>query len=124
MRVLVVEDSEVDQFLVVTFLENFFKNVTVETANDGLKALELCNTHDYDLTFLDINMPSMGGFEFLNSLCQAKCDPKIIMLSSSLHDEEREKALSYSCVGAYIEKPLKEENLEVIEAVLKGQTSG
>ena len=114
-----VEDSKVDQFLVVTFLENFFEDVTVETANDGLQALKLCDEHNYDLKFLDINMPSMGGFEFLDNHCKSKCDSNIIMLSSSLHDEEREKALSYSCVSAYIEKPLKKEHLDVIKSVLK-----
>lgn len=119
MRVLVVEDSKVDQFLVVTFLENFFEDVTIETANDGLQALELCGDHSYDLMFLDINMPSMGGFEFLDSYCKNKCASNIIMLSSSLHAEEKEKALSYGCVNSYIEKPLKKEHLKVIKAVFK-----
>jgi len=122
MKVLVVEDSKVDQFLVVTFLENFFEGVTVETANDGVQALELCGSQSYDLTFLDINMPSMGGFEFLDNHCENACNSHIIMLSSSLLDEEKEKALNYSCVHAYIEKPLKEKDIEVIKAVIKGRS--
>lgn len=123
MRVLVIEDSKVDQFLVITFLENFFEGVIVETVSNGLEALKLCNENTYDLKFLDINMPSMNGFEFLDKFCANTCEANIIMLSSSLHEEEKHKALSYGCVGAYIEKPLKKEHLTIIRKLLKVESS-
>jgi CheY-like chemotaxis protein len=68
------------------------------------------------IVFLDINMPEMNGFEFLDSLnnldlsvLEGKC--KIVMVTSSLNDKDKELALSYKLVSNYMEKPLTMEYL-------------
>lgn len=70
----------------------------------------------FSTIFLDINMPEMNGFEFLDALNEVVNDAHlsnytIIMVSSSLNDRDRERALSYKIVGDYLEKPLTLEYL-------------
>lgn len=63
-----------------------------------------------DRVFLDINMPLMDGWEFLEILTEEtehkKINTKISMLTSSLFPEDEAKALNYEYVDNYINKPL------------------
>lgn len=62
------------------------------------------------ILFLDINMPVMSGWDVLKELenleAPTKDKVKVFMLSSSVYNEDKEKAYSHSLVVEYIEKPL------------------
>ena len=68
-----------------------------------------------ELIFLDINMPLMDGFDFLEEFknypqpLQEKC--KVIMLSSSIHPSDVERAQSYPQCVKYMNKPLSKGSL-------------
>jgi CheY-like chemotaxis protein len=63
-----------------------------------------------DIIILDINMPVMNGWDFLNEFreLKRKIDAKIpvLVLSSSVDPEDKKRALSYDEVSDYISKPL------------------
>jgi two-component system, sensor histidine kinase len=61
LEILLVEDKPMNQKLAATILENSGHRVT--TANNGIEALELCRKRCFDLIFMDIQMPEMGGLE-------------------------------------------------------------
>ena len=70
-----------------------------------------------DVILLDINMPVMDGFEFLeefekNTDCNKHT--KVFMLTSSTQDEDRINSLKYSCVNGYFDKPLTIEHINEI----------
>ncbi|MFW5879662.1 MAG: response regulator [bacterium] len=72
-----------------------------------------------DVIFLDIDMPLMDGFQFLdefeklNDDTKKKC--KIVMLTSSINPQDVNKSKKYSYVKKYINKPLSQENLEKLD---------
>lgn len=114
-KVLLVEDDETTIFLTKLVLDNKeIKNIDI-TMN-GLEALLYIEKNCPDLIILDISMPIMDGFEFLdrrdkNNLCP---NSQIVILTSSIRPEDKKKAFSYNNVIDYMEKPLTSEKVDVI----------
>lgn len=113
--VLIVEDSEIDQFLHKSMIEDYNSDIEILMASDGQEALEVLEAADKvpDLIFLDINMPRMNGHEFLEAYCGGNCegpDPDkaavVVMLTSSSQTRDKEKGEAYDCVKQYMQKPL------------------
>jgi CheY-like chemotaxis protein len=59
-HILVVEDSKINQLVVKKILSGVGAKITI--ANDGLEALEILETHTFDLIIMDIQMPRMNGY--------------------------------------------------------------
>lgn len=71
------------------------------------------NTHDFDLLFLDINMPYLTGWEFLDKLVEFDIHfPKIIILSPSKSESDFQKSEKNPLVYDHFHEPLSEEMLE------------
>tara|TARA_R110002049_G_scaffold4504_3_gene31312 strand:+ start:11042 stop:11419 length:378 start_codon:yes stop_codon:yes gene_type:complete len=120
-RVLLVEDDETTNFISKIIL----KSAGFEYVDEVLNGMEACRhieTDCPDLIFLDINMPVMDGWEFLDEKkVKAPCkDAKIVILTSSTHPNDQERAENYSCVIAYFEKPLTIEKVEQLKHKLAG----
>jgi CheY-like chemotaxis protein len=115
--ILVVDDSESDQFISQLMIESYDPNIVVLSAYDGQEALEMLASDECkpDLILLDINMPRMNGHEFLEEYSK-KYDKQavVMMLTSSEQEADRERAMAYSCVKTYLIKPLDESQLEAI----------
>src|SRR4051812_43059363 len=111
LNILLVEDDELD---VMNVERAFKKNNLVNplyVAGNGLEALEMLRgdkmPKDRRLILLDLNMPKMGGIEFLKEL---RADPvlhalTVVVLTTS--DVERDKVKAYDLnVAGYILKPV------------------
>ncbi|MGO4912803.1 response regulator [Leeuwenhoekiella sp. W20_SRS_FM14] len=59
-----------------------------------------------DVIFLDLNMPVVNGWKFLDSLTEAKNFTKVVILTSSTSEIDREKAQNYTQVIDFLIKPL------------------
>jgi PAS domain S-box-containing protein len=59
--ILIVEDNPINQRVMTNYLEQ--KGYFYQVANNGMEALEKCEHFQFDLIFMDIEMPVMGGFE-------------------------------------------------------------
>jgi CheY-like chemotaxis protein len=115
--VLVVDDSESDQFISKLVIGNCDPNIVVLSAYDGQEALEMLASDECkpDLIFLDINMPRMNGHEFLEQYNKNIDQPVVIvMLTSSEQEVDRERSMAYPCVKTYLIKPLDESHLGAI----------
>ena len=86
----------------------------VTTFSDPVKALrKLENNEDIpDLIFLDINMPVVDGFDFLERMLGSYPTMKVIVLSSSVAADDVSTALSFDHVISYYTKPLRPEMVE------------
>lgn len=126
-KVLVIDDNSIDRYIAEISIKKagFAEEVVVkESAMEGLDYLSE-NSHDGaalpQLIFLDINMPGVNGFDFLEmfeklpQVVQDTCD--IMMLSSSLDPRDHNRVLESKHVSMFINKPLKREVLqEILEA--------
>jgi CheY-like chemotaxis protein len=115
IEVLLVEDSEADRFLFEAMLEDLSDSILIFQACDGEQARNMLLEEKVspNVIFLDINMPRMNGYEFLESSSSllSKKNIQVYMLTSSNREQDKEQAASYSCVKGYLEKPCTVEAL-------------
>ena len=108
-KILLVDDDDATNYLAREILIDMDAAREIVVVQDGDAACDLIQQNNCpDIIFLDVRMPRMSGFDFLNKLrkmevCK-KC--KIVLLTSSSRMEDREKALQYDNVLDYLEKPL------------------
>lgn len=82
--------------------------------DDALVYLKEKDTEGDYMIFLDINFPDRNGWDFLNEYKNFTIKSKVVVLSSSIDNRDREKARSYELVIDYITKPL---SMEFIKAL-------
>lgn len=127
--VMLVDDVRIDNFINQTLIEKcrFSKEVFVyHLASEALDYLNIAASLDNNSNFepfpeliiLDLNMPVIDGFSFLEQFEQIdehfRSGTKIVILTTSDRKEDRERAMSYSFVSNYLLKPLLADHLEQI----------
>lgn len=118
--ILVVDDDENDQFICDYTIRKYDPSIRVLKAFDGTEALDVLHSETPDAIILDINMPVMNGFEFLDRYAEEfeVHAPVVAMLTSSHLGKDRERAMQYSFVKSYFEKPLQADHLRVMAELL------
>lgn len=114
MTILLVEDSEDNRFLFNMYFKNM-SELTVDIANDGKEALEKFKEGNYDLVFMDIEMPLMDGYTTTKEIRSWErkkgAEPTtIIGLSAHATKDIKEKCLKAG-MNDYLSKPLKKKDL-------------
>ena len=98
LRVLVVDDDELDRFVIRRSFNALGEPVELIEVSDPREAVDAIQRHDPDITLLDIQMPEMNGFEVLQALEKADqasfAQHAVMMLSSSARQEDQKLAIS------------------------------
>jgi CheY-like chemotaxis protein len=123
-KLLLVDDDSAFNFLNRIILNTNGVNCDIEECLDGKSALDIVASSEKcpEVILLDLNMPVMDGFEFLDEFeKQNKCAgyTNVFILTSSNQEEDHKKALGYKCVKGYFDKPFCEDHIREILAVLK-----
>ncbi len=118
MQVLLVEDNPVNRTLTRRLLEKL--GCQVLTANDGEAAASLWQLHDFDLVFMDCQMPKMDGFEATRRLRRWEQDNlrervPVVALTASAMEEDEERCREAG-MDSFVAKPV---NIEMLRAVLE-----
>ena len=122
-KLLLIDDDEITNFAADVILSRVDTVTSYEIKDNGWDALEFlkgCRGSDQfpDLIFVDLNMPEMDGFEFIEryeaTFWAQHPTTKIRVLSSSVSERDRQRSLSYPCVSDYTYKPLTEQKLTEI----------
>ncbi|MCD1263869.1 response regulator [Shinella sp. AETb1-6] len=118
--ILVVDDDENDQFICEYTIRKYDPAIHVLKAFDGAEALDVLRGDTPDAIILDINMPVMNGFEFLDRYAEEfeVHAPIVAMLTSSRLGKDRERAMQYDFVKSYFEKPLVPDHLRMMDELL------
>ena len=127
-RILVAEDNPANLRMFTEFLTSI-GYVTVR-AKDGLEALEIMSRQDFDLVFMDVQMPRLDGLETVRRLragaCgQASSRTPVVALTARTSRGDQERCLQAGMTG-YLPKPVSLDDLEktaalhVAQEVLEG----
>jgi CheY-like chemotaxis protein len=100
----------------------FEKTISFQYPDNALGFLKTPDCPDIDVLFLDINMPRLNGFEFLDRAV-TEVGPTftkivIVMLTTSLNPKDQEHAASFKIVKGFLNTPLKIEDLERVATLL------
>lgn len=117
-RFLSIDDDEIFNFLNQRILELSGTLGKLQSFTSARKALDFLNENTAhpdqwpEIILLDIRMPGMDGFEFLDQFQQLPAalmkKVKVFMLTSSIDERDRSRATTYPCVLGYYSKPLSE----------------
>lgn len=117
LNVLLVDDSDVDSFVIAETLQESKFDLKLNRFDSPSKAIGFFNSvskkEDYpDVLLLDLNLPIMDGYEFLDELDEIidldEGDPfHIFVLTSSIHARDLEKLEKYPVVTRFMNKPLE-----------------
>lgn len=131
--VLCIDDDPITLMLckMVINKSGFSKEIaTAKNGEDALLYFDTLKQNNSDsefkkhpqLIFLDLNMPVMGGWEFLDSFGTEKYSDynktKIIILSSTINPEDIEKSKKYPMVIDFLSKPISKEMLEYLKEII------
>lgn len=133
-RYLLVDDDATSNLICELNIKKIEPQATVRAFNDPEEALscmkEYClpDEDSFCILFLNINMPTMTGWEFLDAFNEVCPDIqkkfKIYVLTSSIEDFSEEKEV-YPCVAGFLSKPLLRGKLEkIIEEIADVDVSG
>ncbi|WP_296622386.1 response regulator [Marivirga sp.] len=120
MKILLVEDNEIDVVLTTAYLEEAYSDLTLDIVNNGADAIDLIlQQHEFshceepDLVLLDLNLPKIDGLEVLQIVknTQEKRHIPIIILTTSVLKSDKKFALHNGAL-AFFEKPLDVEQLK------------
>ena len=109
-NILIAEDNIINQKLIT----NIFKllGYKADIAANGIEALDAIKRKNYDLIFMDIQMPQMNGYEATRIIVQRRKEerPVIIAMTANAMTGDREKCIEAG-MDDYITKPMRIENL-------------
>lgn len=129
-RILIVDDSDADLLYSSLVVERAAISEAVHAVGSAAEALELLQDSaalKVDLVLLDINMPEMDGFEFLEAYARLGLSlterSVVVMLTSSPDPRDRERAFASPHVKGYVTKPIDiaaaQGLLELVDAAMR-----
>ncbi|WOK04859.1 response regulator [Imperialibacter roseus] len=118
-RIFLIDDDEIFLMISTVNLKTVCSDVEILTATNGQEGLLQLNSAQPNVILLDVNMPVMGGWEFLEKLSDVgigvNLDFPIYITTSSVDPEDKRRAQLHPLVKGFIEKPLTAEKIREME---------
>ncbi len=111
LRVLAVDDNKLNVVILAKILNNM--GMQADLAYNGLQALQMCESVEYDIIFMDVHMPEMDGFETTKRIRRNNRKTLILGLSADATNSSIEEGIR-SGMDYYLTKPLNKTKLSEI----------
>jgi CheY-like chemotaxis protein len=132
-KIFVIDDNDIDRYIITSMMERYKFAKDAPEFNMAQKALDWLEENKHsastlpEIILLDINMPEMNGFEFLDAFerfpAEMKKQISIFILTSSNNPDDAERADANPLVCGFLNKPLNEAKLNEIKAQVKGSSA-
>lgn len=117
-KIVLVDDMEIFNFIMKKLIKNVNAIHQVYDFTDGQLALTSLEELEPNIIFLDLNMPIIDGWTFLENMQERKLPHKVFILTSSTSELDRQRSLNYNNVVDFLIKPLKQETIaDLLQAV-------
>jgi CheY-like chemotaxis protein len=114
MKILVTDDSKMARKMVIKTLTDLLEDkVEIHEAQNGLEALEAYKKILPKITFLDLTMPVMDGFEALEKIKEFDKDAKVVIISADIQKLSMDKALQLGAFN-FVKKPIDATKMQQI----------
>jgi CheY-like chemotaxis protein len=119
-NIYLIDDQPIANFITRKLLELEGYKENVQDFINPVEAFAIVEQEKEEaLIFLDLNMPEMTGWEFLDEMRRKSVKHKTIVLTSSTSQLDQQKALEYPCVLEYVVKPLNKQKFMLLSSYLK-----
>lgn len=106
-----IDDSDIANFIMRKIIFSIYKDIRLEEFTNPVEGLEYLKKNKPSVVFLDLNMPTMSGWQVLDELEKEGISQNVIILTSSISGFDEEKAGKYRNVVHYLVKPITKEAL-------------
>jgi CheY-like chemotaxis protein len=109
-KVLLIDDDPINNYVNRRLILRLFTVAEITEFLDAVSALEYLKTNTPELIFLDINMPEMDGWQFLEEYRNYPNRTKVVILTSSIDPSDRMRSEQFEFVEGFFVKPLNISN--------------
>lgn len=116
LKILLAEDNKVNQKVAVNMFSRL--GIKIDLAENGIEAIQMLSKNNYDIVFMDVQMPEMDGIEATKNIIKKMGDsrPTIIAMTANAMTGDKERFLAVG-MDDYISKPIRIHDIE--EALLR-----
>ena len=118
--IMLIDDDPINNLIIRKELTRFNPNISLIIFESPVEALSYFKQKNQipNLILLDINMPGMNGWEFLDEFEKLSLNINLAMLTSSIAKIDHKKSQSYALVKDYFIKPLDKEKIQKIYSLV------
>lgn len=121
-QIILIDDDRITNILSTRMLSKYAPDLTVEVFEDIDTAIahvsQLPNPENY-LILLDLNFPVKSGWDFLDAYQHMAHKANVVVLTSSIDESDKQRALSYLTVRKFMSKPLNSLLIEQLKQLQK-----
>ncbi len=121
MKILVVDDSRAARMLITSILREYDGGAVIFEAENGQEGVKLFTSCDPDITFLDLTMPVMDGYEALKQIKSINSKAVVIVLTADIQEKAQQKCMNAGAYTVMKKLPRKEIVHDVIDQIIKEQ---
>lgn len=120
---MVVNDDQIQNLICRKVFQMNIDGVEVLDFVDPSEALKAIvdNRAQPKFILVDVNMPGMNGWEFIENIEKKGYEYPVVMFTASVDEEDREKASKTKMVKMFLDKPMTKDKLPLLEPLLNGE---